>query len=246
MIVRNGFALMIAAVLGLAPAFAEAADLGPYRPPKSQPEYDPPEPPADHGVARRYNWTGLYWGISGGYGWGESTQSYDRNDNHGLSSTDSEGLMGALTLGYNYHTPGGLLIGLEGDLGLMDISAEDKTVYDGHVFKTSYGPWWGTLRGRAGFVSGGTLLYATAGLAFMEIDEVSLGNTPGETAWNEDFKTGWTIGGGLEHALDSNTSIKLEYLHMDFGKYEGSSGNSEDYYFDNNVDMVRAGINFRF
>lgn len=242
MIVRSGLGLMIAA-FAVAPAFAEAADLGTHRPQNPQPEYVPPILP-DGPV--RYNWSGLYWGLSAGYGWGESTQSYDRNDNHGLASTSPEGFLGSVTLGYNYQTLGGLLIGLEGDLGLMDVSADDKIVYDGHIYKTSYGPLWGTLRGRAGYAFGQTLLYGTAGLAFMDVDDVSIGNTPGETALNEDFKTGLVIGAGIEQALGSGMSLKLEYLHMDFGTYEGTSANNEDFSFKNDVDLVRAGVNYKF
>lgn len=224
MIARSRIAFMIAA-LSIAPSFAEAADLGPYRPPEPEPVYSPPEPVSD--MPMRYNWTGLYLGINAGYGWGESIQS----DDPGLATSDPEGFMGAVTLGANYQTPGGFLIGLEGDIGLMDVSADH---------------WWGTLRGRAGFAFDRTLLYATAGLAFMDIDEVSTGSTPGETAWNEDFDTGWAIGGGIEHALSSNISLKLEYLHMDFGEHEGYSANNEAYSFNNDVDLVRAGINFKF
>lgn len=191
-------------------------------------------------------WTGLYGGLSAGYGWGSSTQSYDRNDNHGLASTDPEGAIGALTLGYNYLLTNGLLFGVEGDLGLMDLTADDKVVYDGHVYRTSFGPWWASLRGRAGVVYGNTLFYGTAGVAFMGVDEVSIGNTPGETAYNKDFRSGWVVGGGIEHAFTSRMSAKIEYLHMDFGTYEGLSDNREDFSFQNEVDLVRVGVNYKF
>lgn len=232
MIGRHGIAFMIAA-FGFAPALAEAADLGPYRPPAPQPEYD--APPADY-APPRYNWSGLYLGINGGYGWGESTQSFNDVE---LSTTNPEGVMGAVTLGYNWHTPGGLLFGLEGDIGLMDTSDEDDNGY-------KYGPWWGTVRGRAGIAFDRTLFYATAGVAFMDVDEVSIGGTADETAWHENIDTGWTVGGGIEHALTSNLSLKVEYLHMDFGDYEGYSASSDSFSFDNNVDVVRAGLNFKF
>jgi hypothetical protein len=39
---------------------------------------------------------------------------------------------------------------------------------------------------------------------------------------------------------------KVEYLHMDFGTYKGYSANREDYSFDNRVDLIRTGLNFKF
>lgn len=191
-------------------------------------------------------WTGFYAGLSLGYGWGASEQQYNRNGNHGLASTSPEGALAALTLGYNYDVGGGFIAGLEGDLGLMDVSADDKIVYDGHVYKTQFGPWWGTVRARAGYAFDRTLVYATGGAAFMAVDEVSIGNTPGETAINKDTRSGWVVGAGIEHAFAPNTSVKVEYLHMDFGSYHGFSDNQEDFAFKNEIDLVRLGVNYKF
>lgn len=189
---------------------------------------------------------GLYWGLSLGYGWGESEQMYDRNDNHGIASTSPSGPLGALTIGYNWPVSSMFLLGLEVDLGMMDVSADDKIVYDGHVYKTQFGPWWGTMRGRAGILFDRALVYATGGVAFMGVDEVSIGNTPGETAHNKDLRSGWVVGAGLEYAFTPRMSGKIEYLHMDFGSYNGYSANREDFSFDNKVDLVRVGLNFKF
>lgn len=191
-------------------------------------------------------WSGMYLGASVGYGWGTSEQSYDRNDNHGIASTSPEGVLAALTAGYNYDAGGGLILGIEGDLGLMDVSADDKVVYDGHIYKSHFGPWWGTLRGRAGYTIDNTLFYGTAGFAFMGVDEVSIGNTPGETATNTSSRAGWVLGAGVEHAFTQTMSLKLEYLHMGFGRHDGLSANQEPYYFANSVDLVRVGINTKF
>lgn len=58
-------------------------------------------------------------------------------------------------------------------------------------------------------------------------------NTPGETAINKGVRSGW----GIEQAITLRMSLKLEYLNMDFGSYEGYSDNQ---------DLVRAGLNYRF
>jgi outer membrane immunogenic protein len=191
-------------------------------------------------------WQGLYWGGSIGYGWGTSEHFYDRNDNHGTETNDLSGGLAALTLGYNYLVSPGYLVGVEADLGLMDLSADDKVIFDGHIWKAEFGPFWGTVRGRAGMLFGNTLLYATGGWAITEVNEVGIGDADGQTAENENVRSGWVLGAGIEHAFTHGMSAKVEYLHMDFGSYEGLSENQEDYAFDNRVDLIRTGLNVKF
>ena len=236
---NKGAACFVLAFMTVSP-FATAAAGGAKVP------REPAWTPQTSSYASPAIWSGIYLGASIGYGWGDSEQEYDRNDNHGIASTSPEGVLAALTAGYNYDAGGGIILGIEGDLGLMDLTADDKVVYDGHIYKTHFGSWWGTLRGRAGYAFDNTLVYGTAGFAFMEVDEVSIGNTPGETATNRSARTGWVLGAGVEHAFAPNASVKLEYLHMDFGRYDGLSGNQETFYFDNTVDLVRAGVNYKY
>ncbi len=216
---------------------ALAADLGAPRPPayNAEPSYQ-----------QQYLWTGLYGGISGGYVWGEATQFYDRAGDHGTATLDPEGFAGALTLGYNVQWPSGIVVGLEGDLGLMDVTSGEHEVFDGHLWSSDFGTLWGTLRGRAGMAFGNNLVYGTGGLAFMDVSEVSIGNTPGETATADDLRTGWVLGAGIEHAWSPTASVKLEYLHMDFGTTDGRSANDEAFSFSETADLVRAGVNFKF
>lgn len=240
-------AVALFGALGAGPCFAEAADLGPYSQPARSPAYIPPQapPPADDEGPAAGIWTGLYYGVSAGYGFGRSDLDYDRN-NHGFAFNEPEGALGALSLGYNIQFPSGLLFGIEGDYGIMDISAADKAVFDGHAFQSEYGTFWGTIRGRLGVTIGRTLFYGTGGMAFMDLTETAVGNTPGETALNEDFKQGFVAGGGIEHALTPHLSVKAEYLHMDFGRFDGLAANGDAFSFENKVDLVRAGINYKF
>ncbi len=216
---------------------ALAADLGGPRrlpPPATfdDPYVEPTKPPL---------WQGLYWGLSGGYGWGDSDGSFES----GASSadTDPEGWLASATVGYNMLLGSNLLLGIEGDLGVMDISADDED-FNGNIYRTSFGPWWGTLRGRAGIAMGPLLLYGTGGLAFASLDEVSL-EVGDEKAEDSELRAGWVAGGGVEFAFSESTTAKVEYLHMDFGSTDGLTSTGS-YSFDNQVDVVRAGLNFRF
>jgi len=228
-----GFALP---ALALSTA-AHAADLGGVSPRPGD-----PMPYSDAGAI----WQGLYLGAGAGYGRGKSIHTYQRNDNHGAAEQTVTGGLASLTLGYNVMAVPGILLGVEGDLGVMDLSAGDRVIFDGHVWKAQFGPFWGTLRARAGYTFDRFLVYGTAGLAFMSVNEVGIGDADGQTATNRSGRSGYVLGGGVEYAVAANVSAKVEYLHMDFGTYRGFSDNHEPYAFDNKVDLVRAGLNFRF
>jgi outer membrane immunogenic protein len=231
------FRLMLgAACTCLIASPALAADLGGPRrlpPPDNfeEPYVSPSKPPL---------WQGLYWGLSGGYGWGDSSGSLDANS----ASTDPEGFLASVSVGYNMLLGSSLLLGIEGDLGVMDVSADDEVAGDG-IYRASLGPLWGTLRGRAGLAMGPLLLYGTGGLAFANLDEVSL-NMGDNFAEDSELRAGWVAGGGVEFAFSQSVSAKVEYLHMDFGSTDGLADGGSAFSFDNKVDVVRAGLNFRF
>ena len=110
-----------------------AADLGGPRrlPPPPPPSYDatiePSRPPL---------WQGLYWGLSGGYGWGDSDSSLGLS---GPASADPEGYLAGPTVGYNMLLGSGFLVGIEGDLGVMDISTDDEDT-GGYISGRNSGP----------------------------------------------------------------------------------------------------------
>ncbi len=203
-------------------------------------------PALKEAFGRPERWQGFYVGGTLGYGSGETTQSYDRNANHGLATVKPDGVVFSATGGYNYMITPSILAGIEGDLGVMALNSPRKNIYDGHLWKAEFGPFWGTVRGRVGYVRNDWVIYGTGGLAFMQTDSVSIGNTVPETAIDDKFRAGWVIGAGVEYAINDRWSGKFEYLHMNFGKYSGLSANNEDFYFKDKIDLFRVGVNYRF
>jgi outer membrane immunogenic protein len=90
---------------------------------------------------------------------------------------------------------------------------------------TSKIDWFGTLRGRLGFVPTERLLiYATGGLAYGEVktnisnsEVFSDGVSRLFLGANTDVRVGWTAGAGLEYAFTSNWTLRGEYLYVDLG-----------------------------
>lgn len=166
-----------------------------------------------------YSWAGPYLGGNIGYEWG----SVDNNP------SKPSGFVGGVQAGYNFQN-GPWVFGVEGDI--QATGADDTFA----PWKFS-NPWFGTLRGRAGYAFSNVLFYGTAGLAFGELRGQTFG-------WTESHTTaGWTIGAGAEVGLTPNWSAKLEYLYIDLSTSQFAiTGVSNGY----SASVVRAGVNYRF
>jgi outer membrane immunogenic protein len=182
------------------------------------------------------------------------------------------GVIGGGQAGYNWQL-GTWLLGLEGDFqGSGERSNGAICTVAGCpagsvLYNTSYRlDWFGTFRGRAGFlVAPQFLLYATGGLAY---GHLSATEPTVPLSWGG-TRAGWTVGAGGEWAIDSHWSIKAEYLYMDLGGFGNASASTTTSVTVANVpragfstltvtnttaafnthftdNIVRVGVNYRF
>jgi len=206
---------------------AAAADL-------SQPPPPPVYAKAPAYVLPPYNWTGAYFGINGGGGFGTSAWDF------GGSRNVSGGLAGAQA-GYNYQF-GQAVAGIEGDIDWSDINGSSTTACPPGC-KTS-NTWLSTVRGRLGYAADRFMPYVTGGVAFGDVRA----SAPGFGQFGQD-RTGWTLGGGLEAALAVNWTARVEYLYVDLGNFNcglncGGFSTTDNVSFHANI--LRAGLNYRF
>lgn len=215
--------LLSATALALLGSNASAADLPVKAPPRMvQPVL--------------YNWTGWYIGINGGGGWGRSDVTGPVFSTGGSFRT-SGGLVGG-TLGYNWQSAL-WVFGLETDIDWTNIRGSAPCGVG--AFATSCevrNDFLGTFRGRLGYAGWDrALLYITGGLAYGNIKTNIVGFGSGSST-----KAGWTLGGGIEFAIQGPWTAKVEYLYADLGRGGGVLGSDSKW----NANIVRAGINYRF
>jgi outer membrane immunogenic protein len=108
-------------------------------------------------------------------------------------------------------------------------------------------PWLATLRARAGKAFDRLYVYGTGGIATSgssdNLNSGGIGSTP-NFANLAPNNVDWTIGGGMELALDHNVTAKIEYLH-------NSPTGAPVSLFESTVndtmknDIVRGGIDYR-
>ena len=213
---------------------------------------DLPVPPAPVAIAPQ--WTGFYVGLNAGGGFG------DANNDFGFASVDLplKGAIGGGQVGYNWQT-GPMVLGLEtdfqgsslkGSIGTPCIVGVCAVPLNG-TFSQEI-PWFGTVRGRAGYSQAGWLLYATGGYAYGRVNTnaaATAGAVSAQLSTGE-MANGWTAGAGAELLLAPHWSVKLEYLHVDLGRVTtnfpalGLATVNDSTHV--NFNVVRAGANFRF
>jgi outer membrane immunogenic protein len=215
-----------AAAAAMAASLANAADL-PRPVPQQMVTKAPPY------IDQTFNWTGFYVGVNGGGGWGHSFT----NLSGGMST--SGGVAGG-TVGYNAQF-GHWVVGFEGDIDWSDVSGSTSAA--GCPGCSVQNNWLSTARGRVGYAYGRWLPYITGGLAVGDVQA----NAPGFSG-QTNTQVGWAAGAGVEYALSNNWSAKLEYLHVDLGRFDcnvncGAAGTDNVSFRDN---LVRGGFNYRF
>lgn len=130
-------------------------------------------------VAAPIDWSGIYFGINGGYGFGNSNWT-----NAGLSTGNfnTNGFLLGGTLGVNYMTGGGFIFGLETDFDWSTNNGTSSTAACAGLGAAlgegcaSRSDWLSTARGRAGYAFNRFFIYGTAGAA---IADVKVGLNPG-------------------------------------------------------------------
>jgi outer membrane immunogenic protein len=191
-----------------------------------------PYGPSYYAPVSAFTWTGLYFGVTGGYGFGNARLD-NATTTGGTFKTNGANLGSAL--GYNMQS-GSIVYGVETDISVNWVKGTNGAVVPCPSCEAS-NPWLGTFRGRVGYAPNMTLFYVTGGLAY---GGVRVKDTFGGDETHN--KAGWTLGGGVEHALNKHWSAKLEYLYVDLGNTGFSGGLNTRF----NENIVRAGLNAHF
>ena len=163
------------------------------------------------------------------------------SDHFARTGDDSRGGFGGFHLGRNFQF-GAFMVGLEADIsvGSMDklgdraaVNIEETDDFDASARVATESDtqlnWYSTLRPRIGYVfmNDRVMAFVTGGLAVGQADAAvhtnvlfDIEGSTGERrlkSFDDDVRTGWTVGGGLEYCLGHNWTLNFTYLYMDLG-----------------------------
>jgi opacity protein-like surface antigen len=160
-----------------------------------------------------------------------------------LATTHDGSIAGGGQIGYQWQLPSNWVIGGEidfkGDANSPAVTTTLGTTSPvpvnnfvvGDSFKAS-SSWNGSARARLGYAWGPVLPYITGGVAFADVKLTSAFiatgaaplTFPASSASTSSTLVGWTVGAGLEYALNPSWSLGAEYRYADYGSTTGSLG----------------------
>jgi outer membrane immunogenic protein len=229
------------AATALTAGSAFAADL-PKR--TSAPTFTAPAPLA-------MSWSGFYVGVQAGGAWDNVSQTSFAapalaGAGTGIADISGSGILAGGHAGYNMQF-GQVVVGLEGDVEFSNLRG--STVYAAGTRRYAETNRE-SIRARLGYAADKALFYVTGGVAFTN---GNLRNTNALTANSYSVsRTGWTLGAGIEYAIDKNWSARAEYRYSDFGRQSISAFNANDPFVGTSLkshitdSAVRLGVSYRF
>lgn len=229
---------------------------------QAQPTQNDPSPAA--------LWVGGYFGIHGGVGSADfdgvfDSSSIDRpHDNEDAvlgEFFELDGGLAGVHIGFNAKY-GRLIYGVEADWSSFGQSARlfdpDSEGPNGSTTDNARVDlnWIASLRGRVGLMSARSLLFASAGVAWIDGEYTAHdadGALPGQSViGSADIGTaGIVIGAGIEHALTSRFFIRLEGLYYTFNNRVATStltndSDPDDFAKIEDIIVARIAASYRF
>lgn len=250
---RLGFRFaVLAAACGLGSSAALAADMAMKAPMKAV------------AYAPVFSWTGFYVGGHLGGGWIDETATFVSTTAVGLIDPlgtsypiDHNGFLGGAQAGYN-HQMQNWVVGVAGDFSWTSAKVDTVTasIIDATaiVHTQAKTDWYATLTGRLGYAWSNVLVYGKGGAAWIHSTHGGFANIAGVIVPFSDLTTthaGWTVGTGVEWAFAPHWSVFGEYNYMDFGTKTYtftnlSDGSTSNFDIKTRVNLVKAGVNYRF
>jgi outer membrane immunogenic protein len=169
-------------------------------------------PPVDDLRLATYDWSGAYVGGWAGLACIDGTAT-DVTAATTYLLAGCGGKAGVMA-GYNFQWES-MVLGIEADYGWGGEIAENPDPAVAIAYNLNN---IGTIRGRLGYAFDDTLIFATGGFAYADAELSGLfGLAPGTPFAIDQSYTGWSIGGGVEHALSENIRIRMDYLYTRMG-----------------------------
>jgi outer membrane immunogenic protein len=208
-------------------------------------------------------WAGPYIGVNAGVAWHRWKFTDVTNQlgflpvvtnavvNHTYWSDTEAALTAGGQIGYNWQS-GRIVFGVEGDINW--VNARDSvtlTSIAGPVVASTKFDWFATIRGRIGVTMSPTMVYVTGGAAIVHYrDKVSATFfAVAPDIVSNSTKVTWVAGGGVEHRLSSDWSVKAEGLVIGRTTEDVSNVRSGETYrsqFRHSAVIARIGVNRRF
>jgi outer membrane immunogenic protein len=196
-----------------------------------------------------FSWSGLY--VGGVVGAGIVTPQFTNPVTINLSwPAGNWAFTGGGTVGHNWQW-GSAVFGVEADFNWTNFDRIRLDQSFNSEFDAKWS-WFSTVRGRFGLAVDRTLVYATAGVAIVDLDyrvhfQGSTCSPSTICAKLSKKEVGLALGTGLEYAWTNNWSLKAEYLFIKLPTMEGLFLRDPiNFQYTTDAHFARLGLNYRF
>jgi outer membrane immunogenic protein len=210
----------------------------------------PPPPPV-------WSWTGMYFGLHVGGGWGAKDWDLTQFDGEFLGNLHNSfpvnGFLGGAQLGYRWQS-GMWVWGIEGSISGAGITGQSACVELDFNCKSNV-DWLATATAQVGWAVDHALLYVKGGaalagdhhsIAFIDGDPCVI--IPGDSCSRNETRLGALFGAGITYAFDPHWSAFIEYNYMDFGTKTNdffTDGDLVRFDISQQIHVIKAGVNWK-
>jgi len=206
-----------------------------------------PSPAASAGPS-----SGFYFGGHLGYLFGNAnaTLANPIGQTTAGGTTQVSTLSGGVQVGYEHVFPTHLMLGIELDASFndyMDFSTQLSYRFTPVTTGTQELEFMSTLRGRVGYAFGDWTPYLTGGLAIASVRTELNDRSAGlDNTITNNWRLGYTLGAGIDKAIDRRWSARAEYLYTNFGMFGTSLAPQARYDAQYSLSQFRVALNYHF
>jgi len=174
---------------------------------------DLPQDPIET-VEPGHGWTGLYVGGFIGAGGIVNNVEFPALGAGNFNGIGGEGLFGGVMAGYNFQVTSNFVVGIEGEVGLTDLTTELNI--PGLVSVEAQPEWTAAVSARLGWLpSADTMIYVLGGYSYADYN-VDINPGGGGGGFSQDYH-GLHIGTGMEARIRRNLTARVEYRYTQYG-----------------------------
>jgi outer membrane immunogenic protein len=199
-----------------------------------------------------YSWTGFYIGAHAGYGIGETNFSGNADIAPLGGSVPvgmGTGFFGGGQLGYNYQVAPHWVVGAEGNLSWSGIMGRIEDPFFSGKNLSSRTNWIASATGRVGYTGGDFMFYGKGGAAWLGNQYAVTGGISDANAYANETRLGYTVGGGIEWAVSSALTARIEFNYYGLGSHDvvfGGTIAGPPPIIRQNIETFEVGINYHF